>query len=207
MAKLTEEEYNELKEDPQIRDAIMMLQDIHFKFGRVSSDSETPEHTKFLYGNFAKIPITKKERAAIAKKIKSSKRKSIRTIIKQTNNLIENGFIDVYFSSYLNIDKKLIVEALTEYIKHYQDQLDDLLRKVRPEFKRDYWLGQIIYALHHMGYARPQRIEFMYKLYLQADWDLYGTYINGKEEKLWADELSLKDVLRKIDRKTLKPGR
>lgn len=203
MVKLSDEEYDDLKEDPQIRDAILMLQDIHFKFGRVKTGSEAPKHTQILYGNFVRTYITKKERSTKAKKIKSAKMKAIRTIIKQISNLIENGFIDVYLSSYLNIDKKLITEVLTEYTKLYQGQLDDLSRRVRPDSGRDAWLGQIIYALHHMGYSRPQRIEFMYKLYLEADWDLYGTYINGEEEKLWADEKSLKDVLKQIDRKTL----
>ena len=203
MVELTKEEYNDLKEDPQIRDAIWMLQDIFFKFERVTN-SNPPTHTKFLYGNFAKIPITKKERTAIAKKIKSSKRKAIRTIIKQTKNLIKNGFIDVYLFSYLNTDKKMITEALTEYINFNQGQLERLSRRVRPESGRDIWLGHIIFALHHMGYTRPQRIEFMYKLYLEADWDLFGTYINGEEEKPWANKLNLKGVLKQIDRKTLK---
>ena len=204
MVELTKEEYNDLKEDPQIRDAIWMLQDIYFKFERVTN-SNPPTHTKFLYGNFAKIPITKKERTAIAKKIKSSKRKAIRTIIKQTKNLIKNGFIDVYLCSYLNTDKKLITEVLTEYTKHYQDQLDDISSRVRPDSKRDFWLGEIIIALHHMGYTRPQRIDFILKLYLEADCDLYATYMYGEEEKPWANEMSLKDVIRKVDDKTLKP--
>ena len=203
MVELTKEEYDELKEDPQIRDAILMLQDIYFKFGRVTN-SKPPAHTKFLYGNFAKIPITKKERTAIAKKIKSSKRKAIRTIIKQTKNLIKNGFIDVYLCSYLNTDKKLITEALTEYINFNQGQLEHLSKRVRPESARDIWLGHIIFALHHLGYTRPQRIEFIYKLYLQADWDLYATYMYGEEEKPWANKLNLKDVLKQVDRKTLK---
>lgn len=204
MAKLSDEEYNDLKEDPQIRDAILMLQDIHFKFGRVATGFEAPEHTQILYGNFVRTYITKKERSTKAKKIKSAKMKAIRTIIKQTNNLIENGFIDVYLSSYLNIDKKLITEVLTEYTKLYQRQLDDLSRRVRPDFGRDAWLGQIIFVLYRMGYSQSQRIEFLYMLYLQADWDLYGTYINGEEEKPWANEILLKDLLKQVDRKTLK---
>ena len=55
-----------------------------------------------------------------------------------------------------------------------------------------------------MGYTQAQRIEFMYKLYLQAEWDLYSTYINDEEEKPWANKLNLKDVLKQVDRKTLK---
>lgn len=203
MAKLNDEEYKDLKGDPEIRDAIIMLQDIHFKFGRVSG-SDIPEHTEFLYGNFAKIPITKKERTAEAKKIKSSKRKEFRIILKQTNNLIENGFIDTYLSSYLNINKKLIAEALTEFIKLHQGKLENLSRRVRPDSGRDFWLGQIIITLYHMGYTQSKRIEFMYKLYLEANWDLYATFMYGEEDKEWADEKLLKDVLKQVDRKILK---
>ena len=198
--KLSNEKYQNLKKDKVISDAIIMINDIMYtvrnsleiykKFGNDLSREEFHEKLR--------ARTSKKERVEKLKKKKYDDLEASDAHLELTKSLIKHPI----YCDFIGVDIENLKEYWLPTFQFRQQMLSENKRRIGPNIERDVWFEQIVLRLINIGVnIVERRIDFLYKLFMEYDWDKYQTHIEGEIEAEYADEPKLRDLIKKIDQK------
>ncbi len=174
---LSDKEYSNLKSDEWIAGCIVMLEDI--------------------------MSVSKYKRSEHSKDRKKS---DIDSINKAVNNL-EAVISDQLLSESEDIRKMIpaLKTKLKEY-KQFQNDFNKIQRRVGHQSDRNFWIESICIRLFNLGLViQARRVEFIYRLFYDYDFDGIRTAIESEEtpdnvlDKF--DEANMKRSIRLIDNK------
>ena len=176
---LSDKEYSNLKSDEWIAGCIVMLEDI--------------------------MSVSKEKRG---EHIKVRKKSDIDAINKAVNDL--ESFINNQLLSELEDIRKMIPTLkikLKEY-KKFQDDFNKIQRRVGHQSDRNFWIESICIRLFDIGLKiQARRVEFIYRLFYDYDFDGMRTAIESEETPDNVldefDEENMKRSFRLIDKKAI----
>ena len=198
--KLSDEEYHNLKKDQVISGAIRMINDIMYKY-RNSLEIYKKFRKELSREEFykkMKVHTTKKDRVNKLQKKKYDDLEASDAYLELTKSLIKHPI----YCDFIGVDIENLKEYWLPTFQFRQQMLRENKRRIGPNMERDAWLEQIILRLVKLGIKiQARRIDFVYTLFMEYDWDKYQTYIEGKVEEEFADEIKLHDIIKRIDQK------
>jgi len=174
---LSDKEYSNLKSDEWIAGCIVMLEDI-----MSVSKYKRSEHSK----DRKKIDIDSINKAV---------------------NILESFISDQLLSESEDIRKMIpaLKTKLKEY-KQFQNDFNKIQRRVGHQSDRNFWIESICIRLFNLGLViQARRVEFIYRLFYDYDFDGIRTAIESEEtpdnvlDKF--DEANMKRSIRLIDNK------
>ena len=198
--KLSDEEYHNLKKDQVISGAIRMINDIMYKY-RNSLEIYKKFRKELSREEFykkMKVHTTKKDRVNKLQKKKYDDLEASDAYLELTKSLIKHPI----YCDFIGVDIENLKEYWLPTFQFRQQMLSENKRRIGPNIERDVWFEQIVLRLINIGVnIVERRIDFLYKLFMEYDWDKYQTHIEGEIEAEYADEPKLRDLIKKIDQK------